>query len=511
MQTCKKKKQCFLGIGPAQILAMALILLGFLCFFAGRWYLEVYGRLGFDSILYTLTADMAGVESDLIRSFAKKVMVRVCFATFGVSVILFLPSRNKIVVQLGRKLRFRVFPLKRRTALAAAAAVSAAFIWIAAVETEFTDFIYYLNTPSTFYEDEYRDPETVQITFPEKKRNLVYIFMESMETTFFSEEDGGALKKNVIPELYSLARDNVNFSGNEGVGGLFSPTGSTWTIAAMVSQTAGVPLKTPVGMDKNAYGLSGSHLPGLTTLTDILKENGYTQHLMFGSDATFGGRYQYFTTHGIDRVYDYYTAIEDGLIPEGHYVWWGFEDHYLYEYAQQALTELAAEEEPFAFTMLTVDTHHVGGYVCKLCGSEHSEQYENVYSCASKQLDAFVQWLQQQDFYENTTVIIMGDHPSMDAAYISRRAGNRYERRVYNCILNAPVTAASTKNRLAAVTDMFPTTLAALGCSIEGDRLGLGTDLFSDTPTLMERLGEERFDDEVARYSQYYIDNFFYE
>ena len=490
---------------------MALMGLGFLCFFAGRWYLETYGQLGFDSILYTLTADMAGVEMDLIKSFIKKVLVRVAFVTFCLSLLLFLPSKNRVMVQLGRKLRFRLLPLGGKGALLAAALISAAFIWIAAVETEFTDFIYYMNNPSTFYEEEYRDPESVEITFPEQKRNLIWIYLESMETTFFAENEGGALEVNVIPELYDLARENVNFSPNEGVGGLFSPSGTTWTIAALVSQTAGVPLKTPVGVDKNAYGLSDSHLPGITTLTDVLKENGYTQHLMFGSDATFGGRYQYFTGHGMDRVYDYYTAIEDGLIPEDHYVWWGFEDHYLYDYARQALTDLAARDGPFSFTMLTVDTHHVGGYVCKLCGTEHSEQYENVYSCASRQLSDFVLWLQQQDFYENTTVVITGDHPSMDAAYMSRQVGGRYDRRVYNCILNSAVQTEFAKNRQAAVVDMFPTTLAALGCTVEGDRLGLGTNLFAGIPTLMETMGRERFDDEMARYSQYYIDHFFYE
>ena len=42
----KKTQKYFLGIGPWQILAMLLIGLGFLCFFAGRWYLETYGELG---------------------------------------------------------------------------------------------------------------------------------------------------------------------------------------------------------------------------------------------------------------------------------------------------------------------------------------------------------------------------------------------------------------------------------------------------------------------------------
>ena len=60
-QTAKKKKLSFLGIGPLQILAMLLMAVGFLCFFAGRWYLETYGELGFDSILYRKTIYGEGV------------------------------------------------------------------------------------------------------------------------------------------------------------------------------------------------------------------------------------------------------------------------------------------------------------------------------------------------------------------------------------------------------------------------------------------------------------------
>ena len=97
----------------------------------------------------------------------------------------------------------------------------------------------------------------------------------------------------------------------------------------------------------------------------------------------------------------------------------------------------------------------------------------------------------------------------MDADYMNRRVGSSFDRRVYNCILNAPLTTEFDKNRQFAVVDMFPTTLAALGCTIEGERLGLGTNLFSGQPTLMETMGMECFDDEMARYSQYYIDNFF--
>jgi phosphoglycerol transferase len=48
-------------------------------------------------------------------------------------------------------------------------------------------------------------------------------------------------------------------------------------------------------------------------------------------------------------------------------------------------------------------------------------------------------------------------------------------------------------NRLFSAVDMFPTTLAALGVEIPGDRLGIGTNLFSEQPTIMKNLDTNSF------------------
>ena len=97
---------------------------------------------------------------------------------------------------------------------------------------------------------------------------------------------------------------------------------------------------------------------------------------------------------------------------------WGFEDEKLYQYAKEKLLELAAQGEPFNFSMLTVDTHTGGGYKCRLCPDTYETQYQNVWACASNQLDDFIEWIQQQDFYENTTICITGDHSSMEEGFL---------------------------------------------------------------------------------------------
>lgn len=64
--------------------------------------------------------------------------------------------------------------------------------------------------------------------------------------------------------------------------------------------------------------------------------------------------------------------------------------------------------------LLTVDTHHIGGCICQLCGDEYEDDTANVVACADQQVYEFVEWIKQQDFYENTTIVITGNHPSID-------------------------------------------------------------------------------------------------
>ena len=486
------------------VLLCVLLFIAFLCFFAARWYVNVYGRIGFDSVLYTLTASLGGLQSDLLTKFLSGAGLPALLCWAIVSAALFLPWKK-----LG--VSFRFFPFRRGIACLLAILLSCGLLTHAAFNVELVDYIAHMLNKTELYNDEYRDPDTVQITFPEEKRNLIYIMLESMETSYLDKDSGGAIDYNLIPELEQLAKENVNFSHNTNVGGFREVSGASWTIGSMVSHTAGVPLKVPDGIDdwQNGYGTDGVFLPGLTSISTILSENGYNQALMVGSDANFGGRKTYYYTHGVDSIYDIYTARRDGVVAPNYFVWWGMEDLYLFEYAKEKITQMAQQDKPFAFTMLTVDTHHIGGYKCELCGSDHEENYENVIACSSRQVAAFVQWIQQQDFYENTTVIVTGDHCSMDKGYFNRNVDPGYTRHVYNCFINSAVEPAYTQNRQFCAIDMFPSTLAAMGCIIEGDRLGLGVNLFSNQPTLMERMGYDSFNTELARKSDYYSEHFY--
>ena len=104
-----------------------------------------------------------------------------------------------------------------------------------------------------------------------------------------------------------------------------------------------------------------------------------------------------------------------------------------------------------------------------------------------------------------------GDHLSMDKGYFQRVNLEDTHRRVYNCVINGAAQTENTQNRIFTPMDMFPTTLAAMGCRIQGDRLGLGTNLYSGLPTLAERLGPEELERELNRSTLPYMFRFLLE
>ena len=467
----------------------AIFLLSFTAFFSAKWYVDVFGRIGFRSIIFTLFSPMEGTAGEIVTDWLLKGLLPAIIGTAILCLFLFM------------RLKIKLF-IKKTVCILICISLWAYGIWV----TQIPLYIIGLVSDTDIYNTHYATPANTKITFPNDKQNLVYIFLESMESTYFSENEGGGLQQNVIPELYELANQNTNFSHNNGVGGWQFVTDTSWTSAAITAHTSGVPLTLP--LFNTVPPKDSNLLPKITTINDVLHSNGYIQTVMFGSNGNFGCKANFFAQHGVDKVLDHTTAQADGVIEKGYNVWWGMEDSKLYEYAKKEITSLANSGKPFNFTMLTADTHHISGYKCDKCSDEFESQYKNVLHCSSKQVNDFVDWIKAQPFYSNTTIVIVGDHLSMDAQFFAENVPENYTRRVYNCIINPKSTAANSKNRTFTPMDMFPTTLSALGCKIEGERLGLGTNLFSGKKTLAEEIGLSQLNDELNKSSKYYKQNF---
>lgn len=493
------------------VIACALALAANMLFFLTQWLATRYDRVSLEQVLYQMQTSISGTSKKLTSSASVRVGVYGTLLTLAqIGLYLLLSGKAKNLLKnwkryldycSGTVCRFFA---KRMVSLALALLLTSLMLFGIRLEV----FAYVENsvTKSDFIEDHYVDPNTVQLTFPEEKRNLVYIFLESMENTFSDPSSCNTVEVNYIPELTELALDNVSFSHGDGLGGAQSLEGTTWTAAAMVAQTSGVTVKVPLTGDD--YGEEEYYMPGITALGDILEQQGYRQVLLLGSKGAFANRDAYFSNHGNYEMVDLVALKQEGRLEEDYYEWWGYEDEKLFAYAKEELTRLSQTGEPFNFTMLTADTHFPDGYVCRLCENTYEEQYGNVMKCSDTQLKAFIGWLQEQPFYENTTVILSGDHLTMDPEFLAD-IDDAYIRTSYNCILNAPLTPVRENNRQFGSIDMFPTTLAAMGVQIEGDRLGLGTNLFSDRQTLSEEFGHTQLDAELQKDSVFYFEKFF--
>nr|WP_288709295.1 GBS Bsp-like repeat-containing protein [uncultured Dorea sp.] len=471
----KKKRKIILVVGL--ILSTILALLASLLAFSAKWMFKIWTNLTMDELVYHLTAPLEGTNTDMIKDYCNECAVPVILI---LGFILFAIAANRKHAGILKKIAI--------VCSAGAVAVTGITVGVTWNGLDVSNYMKGQSTYSTFIDDNYVDPSSVNITFPEQKRNLIYIFLESMEMTYADKENGGAFKQNVIPELTQLAQENEDFSGKSNkLNGGYSMPGTTWTMGAMFGQTSGLPLN--ISIDGNSMDTQDLFFPGITTLGDILQNEGYSQTLLIGSEATFGGRKLYFTDHGQYDIMDYNYAHDNGLIPEDYKVWWGYEDEKLFGFAKEKLLELAQQDDPFNLTMLTVDTHFEDGYVCDICPDTFGDnQYANVMACSSRQVKEFVDWVQQQDFAADTTIVISGDHPTMDSDFCED-VDKDYERRVYTTYINADAEKQTEKKRKYTVFDDFPTTLSAMGAQIEGDRLGLGTNLFSAKETLSEKEG----------------------
>ena len=490
----------FITIG----LILAIVLTG-VC----DWFNLTFG-VSLEEILFTVTSPLEGSDISFFED-AIQYLKPTFFYAFVVLLVLILSwivfKKIKINISLvikRKKFLFDFYKVYRGICFVLTVVCLVQVIRYGDSSLQISTYISRKLQKTTIYEEQYVHPDSVSISNDGEKKNIIYIYLESMETTYASREAGGEQDTiNYIPNLTALADKYISFSHNDKLGGSSLTTGSGWTMGALFSTTSGIPFSFPVeGNSMNGYQ---EFAPGVTALGDVLEKEGYNQVFLCGSDGNFAGRAKYFEQHGNYKVLDYFYAKDMGYIPEDHYVWWGYEDAYLYEIAKTELLKIASEEEPFNFTMLTVDTHHVDGYVCDQCRNEYPDQLGNVLACADRQINEFVTWCQQQDFYEDTVIVILGDHFRMDNSLVN----DVNDRRVYNCIINSDTKVKNDlHNREFTSLDWFPTVLAAMGYEIEGNRLGMGTNLFSEKATLTEELGFEEFNTELSKYSQYYIDNF---
>ena len=215
------------------IVSAILCTIGVFFALTSHWAFETWPNLGVEEMLFQLTNNVAGTGGGILESFVSKCALPSLSVCAGLIVLFVLVHRHPEAV--------------RRAALVSLCAgivLSMSSFHTFYVKADVKGYLEAQSSDSSFIEDNYVDPASTEITFPEKKRNLIYIFLESMEMTYADKADGGGFDYNCIPELTELAEENECFAGNTGIlNGAHAYQNAHYTSAAMFAQTSGLPLQ----------------------------------------------------------------------------------------------------------------------------------------------------------------------------------------------------------------------------------------------------------------------------
>lgn len=372
----------------------------------------------------------------------------------------------------------------RRLLLASAVCV-AVVVW----QIRIIPYYYYQNTTGTLYEKYYKAPVITAADFPVQKRNLLLLYLESVENNF---ADASLYGKNLLPRLSETARNNPRFDGYNFL------YGTNYTKAALVAGHCGIPYRSPTPTMETV----NSHLKNIRCLSDILADNGYETWFAKSADHSFAYTNIFYQLHSYRNIIDR-TVLTAGMSPaeieKNKSSYNGLSDKLLLNHIS-ALFSTQKVREPFLMTVFTVDTHAPGTVLPYNCPKIFGDIRDNIL-CTDNNVAEFITEFQKTPYWQNTTVVIVGDHPMFKALQTQQR--KKYRRGIYNVFLNLPNGLSYNPRKEFTALDLAPTYLELLGIKLPEHAFGLGRSLFSDVPSLIS-LPETRLETAVKQKSKIY-------
>lgn len=346
-----------------------------------------------------------------------------------------------------------------------------------------------------FYEKHWASAKNLRLN-ADKKRNLIIIFGESLEKRFTVLEGKGDTLKFKDEKAVKFSDFMEGYAQRWTQGALFSAF--TGAHIHYLSDFYRYEVFDKIKYDERAHMLSNKvgtiydfETPNIAYLGDITAQNGYQNLFVQGGDAVFSGTMKFLENHGFssENIYDkknfegnteYYKA--DG--------WWGINDREVFKLFKQKILSLD-KNKPFLAVMFTLDLHRGD--------NPYFEKEEDIRRDTINNLNSFVEWFENQDFYKDTTLVVLADHKRMGAG-VQPGGG------LYNAFFNLPkdmvdgVEAERAFNQI----DMFPTFLDIMGFSLPKYRAGMGVSLFSAEKTLAEKYSYEEQENIFLKIDRFY-------
>ncbi|EMJ7586475.1 phosphatidylglycerol--membrane-oligosaccharide glycerophosphotransferase [Serratia marcescens] len=295
-----------------------------------------------------------------------------------------------------------------------------------------------------------------------KRPNLVYIYAESLERTYFDAE----LFPGLADELNALRTDSIDFSNTQQL------PGTGYTIAGMVASQCGIPLFAP--FDGNASSAVSTFYPENVCLGDVLKAAGYSNYFYQGAELAFAGKDTFLKSHGFDHVYGF-KELREQVADPSYKNDWGWYDDSVLDVVYGKFVELSKQRQPFSLFTLTVDTHHPDGFISAGC-SKKSYAWQNkenrslsAVACSQQHIAALIDKIKRSPYFSNTVIVVSSDHLAMNnTAYDIL---TKQKRRNLFFIIDGTRPLAEQRNEKRSTLDNGATVLDVMG----GDNyIGLG-------------------------------------
>ncbi|MDE0784441.1 MAG: sulfatase-like hydrolase/transferase, partial [Planktomarina sp.] len=285
-------------------------------------------------------------------------------------------------------------------------------------------------------------------------RNLIFLYLESLEQLYFDEQ----LYPGLVPHLKRLRQRAHSYTN------LNQVRGTGFTMGGIVASQCGVPLNSRHGMGSvnTTLGSVKNPLPDYTCLGDILKAYGYNTVMYKGASLSFSGARNFFNSHGFKNAKggEYWKQKLDGVASTG----WGIYDDTLFQQALSKVETLQRTEEPFAFSLVTLDTHHPDGHASASCPAyiHSSDTMLNAIHCTDYLVGKWVADLTREGLLDNTVLVVFSDHLAMRNTQWDVLMANKEQRKLSFIVLAEDEDAKIFKQP-ATHFDVAPTVLDYLG------------------------------------------------
>ena len=307
------------------------------------------------------------------------------------------------------------------------------------------------------------------------KKNLIVIYAESLEQSFFEENMFPGLTTN----LTKLSKSGTVFNR------IHQSPLSDWTIAGMVASQCGVPLYSFSPTSK--FFKSTTNPNNFTCLADYLIKNDYAISYMGGADIEYSGKGDFYKSQGFEDI----SGLNELIKPNIPLSKWGLYDEYLLPMIEDKIEAYKKTNKPFAIFALTLDTHAPEGFPSPLCDNKKyiyndgSNAHLNTIKCSDVMLANFLEKIISRNI-DDTNIVLLSDHLMMNslaANEILAKNINRFNRMT----IWSKDIAPGLINRPGQVFD-----IASTIWHVQSDReipIGFGRSLLGQSENLTETYG----------------------